>query len=188
MKNNDRRNEKEIKRKDRKYYNLYYNKVMLKKLNLLIEDNEVWLSSLQLAEISGRQNSNVLRDITRDIYGLYMNLSYTIPEVYEDILNKGWTKTFPGSNNVNLKEYIDDTEQVFEKHNVDIFYREIVNSIKYKTKIRLTTGGRFEYYLLNNEAAIMCTMRYSPIIRAHVSGLFHKYMDKMTQIKNIINK
>lgn len=169
---------KETKRKERKYYNLYYNKVTLKKLNLLIEDNEVWLSSLQLAEISGRKHSHVLRDITRDIYALYMNLSYTIPEVYEDILNKGWTKTFPGSN-VNLTEYINDTEQAFEKHNVDIFYRDIMNSIKYKTKIRLTTGGRFEYYLLNNEAAIMCTMRYSPIIRAHVSGLFHKYMDKM---------
>lgn len=179
---------KETKRKERRYYNLFYDKAMLKKLNLLIEDNEVWLSSLQLAKISGRQHKHVLRDITRDIYALYMNLSYTIPEVYEDVLSKGWTKTFPGSNSVNLTEYIDDTEQAFEKHNVDIFYREIVNSIKYKTKIRLTSGGRYEYYLLNNEAAIMCTMRYSPMIRAHVSGLFLKSVDMMTQIKNIINK
>lgn len=165
-------------RKERRYYNLFYDKNMLSKLNLLIENDDIWLSSLQLAEISGRMHKHVLRDISRDIYALYMNLSYNIPEVYEDVLNKGWTKTFPGPN-VNLMEYINDVRQIFDKHNVDIFDREIVESIKYKIKQRRTVGGTYEYYLLNREAALMCMMRYSPVVRAHVSNLFLKSADML---------
>lgn len=39
----------------------------LEKLNLLIKDEDIWLSSLDLAEISGKLHYNVLRDIRKDI-------------------------------------------------------------------------------------------------------------------------
>lgn len=36
-------------------------------MKLIIDDEDYWVTSLQLAEISGRQHKHVLRDIERDV-------------------------------------------------------------------------------------------------------------------------
>lgn len=41
------------------------NSKALEKLNLLVKDEDVWLSSLDLAEITGKLHHNVLRDIRK---------------------------------------------------------------------------------------------------------------------------
>ena len=48
------------------YKNLFREE-SLEKLNLLIKDEDVWLSSLDLAEIAGKEHRNVIRDINRDV-------------------------------------------------------------------------------------------------------------------------
>ena len=43
------------------------NLLALERLNLLIREEDVWLSSMDLAEISCKLHYNVLRDIREDI-------------------------------------------------------------------------------------------------------------------------
>ena len=48
-------------------YNEKYNLNALEKLHLIMEDKDYWMTSLQLAEVSGRRHSHVLEDIRRDL-------------------------------------------------------------------------------------------------------------------------
>lgn len=47
-----------------------YNEERIEMLNLIIKDESVWFSSLQLSEISGRAHRNVTRDIIRTLITL----------------------------------------------------------------------------------------------------------------------
>lgn len=50
----------------------------LELLNLMIKDGDVWISSVQIAEISGKLHHNVLRDIRETLkknFQCYPNLS-----------------------------------------------------------------------------------------------------------------
>ena len=53
--------------KESNKYNQYFNLEALAHLDLIMEDKEYWMTSLQLAEISGRLHYNVIADIERDL-------------------------------------------------------------------------------------------------------------------------
>lgn len=174
----------EIKRKEkRESYNTFYNKEILSTLNLLIEDGDIWLSSLQLAEVSGRPHKHVLRDIERDVISIYESLSYTNEKAYAILkkhLNSAKRLTKIGQGLDTMREFIKKMNGVFqESEEYDNFDKDIIESIDVKTKIRKTIGGKYEYYLLNRQVALMCLMRYSPVIRIHVSNLFFKSVDML---------
>ena len=48
-------------------YNEKYNLDALAHLDLIMEDKDYWMSSVQLAKISGRDHFHVLDDIRRDL-------------------------------------------------------------------------------------------------------------------------
>lgn len=48
-------------------YNDYVDKKALATLELILEDKNYWMSSVQLAELSGRRHDNVMSDIKRDL-------------------------------------------------------------------------------------------------------------------------
>ena len=48
-------------------YNEKYNLEALEKLHLIMEDKDYWMTSLQLADVSGRNHRHVLEDIRRDL-------------------------------------------------------------------------------------------------------------------------
>lgn len=47
-------------------YNEKYNLEALSHLDLIMEDKDYWMTSLQLAKVSGRKHKHVLEDIRRD--------------------------------------------------------------------------------------------------------------------------
>lgn len=163
-------------------YNTFYNKGILSALNLLIENDDVWLSSVQLSEISGRPHKHVLRDIERDISSLYESLSYTNSEAYE-IIHGQTDKRLPKfglPSKLSLSTVIGEVNDIFESsENYDEFEKNILSNIKVLIKKRRTSGGTYDYYLLNRQASLMCLMRYSPVIRAYVADLFFKSVDML---------
>lgn len=174
----------EIKRKERaKKYNTYYNKTALETLDLLIEKDDVWFSSIDLSNISGRNHFHVLRDVERDILSIYDNLGLHSPSLDKKLRNlRTLTKTEIGSNEIQsddiLTKIINEVNELISD-NEDDFDKEVLNDVKIETRYRLTEGGRFRYYILNRQATLMCLMRYSPVVRAYVSNLFFKYIDMM---------
>lgn len=71
------------------------NSKALEKLNLLIKDEDVWLSSLDLAEISGKIHKNVMRNIREDIES-------GINDILRNL--RTWLKFEPGSQKKLIKE------------------------------------------------------------------------------------
>ena len=171
---------KETKRNARPGYNTYYNKTVLETLDLIIENDDVWLSSIDLANISGRTHDNVLKDIRRDIMSLYNNLGLkkTITNHFES-KGIGFVKFHEGSK-LNLSEVVNVAKDLSKKYiDENSFDYDVVGELDIITKYRQTSGGVYEYYLLNSRASLMCLMRYSPIVRAYVSNLFLKTVDMM---------
>ena len=56
---------------------------------------------------------------------------------------------------------------------------DMLLNINIKIEYRKTPTGRYPFYLLNREAALMCMMRYSPVVRMVVSNLFFKSVDML---------
>lgn len=137
-------------------YNEKYDLNALKKLNLIMEDKEYWMTSLQLAKISGREHDKVMRDIRRDIVDKVLNL-----REYLDTANIGGIKI----NN----ELIHDVE-----------------SFKYQEKEYKDSKGRTQsMYLLNRESSLLCLVRYNFIIQVRVNALFLRLLDeKREEIEN----
>ena len=168
----------EIKRKERPGFNTYYNKTVLETLNLIIENDDIWLSSIELANISGRTHDNVLKDIRRDILDVYDNLGIhteTLGKTTRYSKNKlvkshELPKTF-------LSDIVTEVEALY--NNLDTFQKDVVKDIKIKTMKRKTPTGDYYYYHLNRTASLMCLMRYSPVVRAYISNLFLKTADMM---------
>lgn len=137
-------------------YNEKYDLNALKKLNLIMEDKEYWMTSLQLAKISGREHDKVMRDIRRDIVDRVLKL-----REYLDTANIGGIKV----NN----ELIHDVE-----------------SFKYQEKEYKDSKGRTQsMYLLNRESSLLCLVRYNFIIQVRVNALFLRLIDeKREEIEN----
>lgn len=172
----------EIKRKERaSKYNTYYNKTALETLNLIIENDDMWLSSIDLANISGRNHFHVLRDIERDILSIYDHLGLHSP------LLDGKLRRTQSKNGFSAKEIQSDSilmriiDEVNElvSDNDDDFDKKVLKDIKVETRYRHTGRGQVKYYMLNRQATLTCLMRYSPVVRAYVSNLFLDTVDMM---------
>lgn len=153
------------------------NSKTLEKLNLLIKDEDVWLSSLDLAEISGRNHFHVLRDIREDIEnGITKTLSTLSAQ-----------SKFGLSSNENLMEFLRETLEYLNRLGISNVITDSIRKVKITESQRITSRGRVTYYLLNKEASLMCLMRYSPEIRMVLSNLFFKSVDLMKSKGYIIN-
>ena len=137
-------------------YNEKYDLNALKKLNLIMEDKEYWMTSLQLAKISGREHDKVMRDIRRDI----------VDKV------------------VNLREYLDTANIGGIKINNELIHD--VESFKYQEKEYKDSKGRTQsMYLLNRESSLLYLVRYNFIIQVRVNALFLRLLDeKREEIEN----
>lgn len=156
------------------------NSKTLEKLNLLIKDEDVWLSSLDLAEISGRVHKNVLRDITRDVIdGVEDNL--------RNLRNLRTGLKFEPSSQETLSEYLNNVGDCINRMGIKNLYTENILNIKVQEMNRLTANGRNIYYLLNREASLIALLRYSPSVRMTVTNLFFKSVDLMKSKGYIIN-
>ena len=153
------------------------NSKALEKLNLLIKDEEIWLSSLDLAEISGKIHKNVMRDIREDIES-------GINDILRNL--RTWLKFEPGSQET-LSDSLYRLQSDVRSLEVDNVYTKSILSIKVKEETRLTEGGKFTHYLLNREASLLVLSRYSSEIRILVSNLFFNSLDLMKSKGYIIN-
>ena len=183
---------KETKRKERARYNTYYNKTVLETLNLIIENDDIWLSSIDLANISGRKHKHVLKDIERDILSVYIHLSLQSPLLSEKLRKlRGEPKFLLSSKVIQsddmLINIIDEVNEMLSDDEDDDFDVKVLKDIKVENRYRLTEGrGRLRYYVLNRQASLMCLMRYSPVVRAYVSNLFFKTVDMLKSKGNDI--
>lgn len=153
------------------------NSKALEKLNLLVKDEDVWLSSLDLAEITGKLHKNVLRDITRDV----------IEGVEDNLRNLRTGLKFEPSSQETLSEFLNTVENHISSLGMKNMYTENILNIKVKEMSRLTVNGRNIYYLLNREASLIALLRYSPSVRMTVTNLFFKSVDLMKSKGYIIN-
>lgn len=149
----------------------------LEKLNLLMQNGDVWLSSLDLANISERNHFHVLRDIREDIEnGITKTLNTLSTQ-----------SKFGLSSNENLMEFLKETNLYLDRLDFTNIITDTVRKVKVIESERITNRGRVTYFLLNKEASLMCLMRYSPEIRMIISTLFFKSVDLMKSKGYIIN-
>lgn len=136
-------------------YNQYFNLETLAHLDLIMEDKEYWMTSLQLAEISGRLHKNVLQDIERDL---------TIKkEIYE-------TK---------IKSIDDDSTELKFQPSAKKDIIEGLSQIKIKEDVYKDSSGKEnKYYKLNRNAALFCLARYNFLTQVYVNKRFLDYVDK----------
>lgn len=149
----------------------------LEKLNLLIKDEDVWLSSMDLAEISGNIHKNVMRDIREDIENGLNSILRNL---------RTWLKFEPGSQET-LIESLSSLQRNLKESGMNNVYVQSILDIKIKEETRLTKGGKFSHYLLNREASLIVLSRYSPEIRILISNLFFKSVDLMKSKGYVVN-
>jgi len=131
-------------------YNNYVNKKALSTLNLIMEDKEYWMTSLQLAELSGRDHRNVKRDIKRDVLD---KINDTKISLEKDVLK--FEHMFKEQISTDLNKYEIRTASVKDKYDRNM-----------------------EIYLLNRHASLLCLVRYNFIIQSRVNSLFLELYDK----------
>ena len=136
-------------------YNQYFNLEALAHLDLIMEDKEYWMTSLQLSEISGRLHKNVLQDIERDL---------TIKkEIYE---NK-------------IKSIKDDSTGLKFQPSAKKDIIEGLSQIKIKEDVYKDSSGKEnKYYKLNRNAALFCLARYNFLTQVYINKRFLDYVDK----------
>ena len=133
-------------------YNEKYNLEALEKLHLIMEDKDYWMTSLQLAEISGRRHSHVLEDIRRDLISRNEELLAFLNEK---------------SNETKSRFIIKET------------LRNDISKFKYKETFYFDERNRKKkMYLLNRESSLLCLSRYHHIIKVRVNSLFLELYDK----------
>lgn len=148
---------------ERGKYNQYFNLEALAHLDLIMEDKEYWMTSLQLAEISGRLHYNVIADIERDLI--------IKKEIYENKI-KGINTEEEDSEN-NLREALK-----FQGSAKD-FLINALSDIKVKKEAYFNDSGtKDSYYKLNRNAALFCLARYNFITQVYVNKRFLDYVDK----------
>ena len=133
-------------------YNENYNLEALEKLHLIMEDKDYWMTSLQLAEVSGRNHKHVLEDIRRDL--IYKN---------DDLLSI----INDNSNEPKFRSIVKET------------LRNDISKFKYKETFYFDERNRKKkMYLLNRESSLLCLTRYNHIIQVRVNSLFLELYDK----------
>lgn len=153
------------------------NSKALEKLNLLIKDEDIWLSSLDLAEITGKLHYNVLRDIRKDI----------IETLNSNLRNLRTELKFEFSSQESLSKLLNDTKTYISSLNVDNVYASTIEALKIEEYDILTRNGRQTYYLLNRDASFLILSRYSLEVKSLVNHLFFKSVDLMKSKGYIIN-
>ena len=149
----------------------------LEKLNLLVREEEVWLSSMDLAEYTDKKHFNVVRDIEQDMKnGVDMILR-----------NLRTALKFEGSSQETLMEYLERVQSKLREIDDSNIYLDSILSIKVNELDALTGNGKIKYYLLNREASLMILSRYSPEVRIIVSNLFFKSLDLLKSKGYVIN-
>lgn len=132
-------------------YNENYNLEALEKMYSILEKRNYWMSSLQLAEISGREHNKVRRDIERDIIGKLQDLRHDITTN-----EKKFRKV------TNLNDFIVS-----------------IDSCKYDVKHYKDSMNRNQdVYMLNREASLLCLARYNYAIQTRINSLFLELYDK----------
>ena len=132
-------------------YNEKYNLEALAHLEFLLDDKEYWMTSLQLAKISGREHRHVKRDIKHDIIE---KVSYTKKLIHEtDVYKFGhMSKELILSDLDNYEVRISTAKDEYDRD--------------------------MEIYLLNRHASLVCMSRYNFIIQSRVNSLFLELYDK----------
>ena len=131
-------------------YNEKYNLEALEKLHLIMEDKDYWMTSLQLAEVSGRNHDKVMRDIRRDIVDKVQEL-----RVFLDTAKKGFTSM-----------NIDDLKKSLDSYKCRL------------TVYKDSQGRKRNMFLLNRESSLICMARYNFIVQARINQLFLNLYDK----------
>ena len=131
-------------------YNEKYSLEALEKLHLIMEDKDYWMTSLQLAEVSGRNHDKVMRDIRRDIVDKVQEL-----RVFLDTAKKGFTSM-----------NIDDLKKSLDSYKCRL------------TVYKDSQGRKRNMFLLNRESSLICMARYNFIVQARINQLFLNLYDK----------
>lgn len=140
-------------------YNEKYNLEALAHLEFILDDKEYWMTSLQLAKISGREHRHVKRDIKHDIIE---KVSYTKKLIRETDVSK------------------------FGHMSKELILSDLDN---YEVRISTTKDEYdrdMEIYLLNRHASLVCLSRYNFIIQSRVNSLFLELYDK--ENNKLVNK
>jgi len=149
----------------------------LEKLNLLIKEEDIWLSSMDLATVTNKEHFHVMRDIREDIV-----------EGVSRTLNIISTQSkFGLSSQENLIEFLNQVNKELDEFDEDSIYVKAIRDIKVKELERDSDRGKIKYYLLNKEASLMILSRYSPEVRIIVSNLFFKSLDLLKSKGYLIN-
>jgi hypothetical protein len=181
-----------------------YNLAQLRLLELIYTKDDVWISSTQMASISGRQHKNVLKDIRKDMIEGIVKLKkdldvfdkkivYGKYERYLETLNEKDWKVIDSM----LEKHPEFMAQVFiagDKQNINcqpkiemddrFILIDSINKLKLIERTYKDAQGRsYIMYLLNDRAALVCLMRYSLAIRLAVVD---KFLD--TRNKLLIDK
>ena len=114
-------------------YNDYVDKKALATLELILEDKNYWMSSVQLAELSGRRHDNVMSDIKRDLID-------KIPSIHRDT----------------RRDLLKFQEMSSERIN-NILDKYVYKITYYKDKY----SRKNKMYLLNRHASLLCLARYN---------------------------
>ena len=141
----------------------------LGRLNLLIREGEVWLSSMELAKITSKLHYNVLRDIREDI----------VDGVNSILRNLRTALKIEGSSQETLMKYLERVQNQLKEIDDNNIYINSILSIKVKEEEILSGNGKITYYLLNREASLMILSRYSAEVRIVISNLFFKSVNLM---------
>lgn len=122
------------------------------------------MTSLQLAEISGRLHKNVLQDIERDLI--------IKKEIYENKINE-----------IDLEETTNSEDNLriglkFQPYTKE-FLMNAFNEIRVKKETYFNDRGtKDSYYKLNRNAALFCLARYNFLTQVYVNKRFLDYIDK----------
>lgn len=168
-----------------------YNISQLKMMELIKMNGDIWISSLQLAAISGRDHKNVMRDIRRDIIEGLVQLKKDLDVfdkkiVYEEheryllkLDEKDWAKIDEKlQTNPEFITQVFETKRTENNHSLiendeRFFIIDSINKIKLKsTTYTDTTGRKINMFILNDRAATLCLMRYSIAVRVVIMDKF----------------
>ena len=117
------------------------------------------MTSLQLAEISGRLHKNVLQDIERDLI--------IKKEIYENKIKE-----------LNTEEDSKNDNRVKFQYYAKYFVINAFDDIKIKKEVYFNNRGRKDsYYKLNRNATLLCLARYNFITQVCVNKRFLDYIE-----------
>nr|DAL05468.1 MAG TPA: hypothetical protein [Caudoviricetes sp.] len=187
----DDENNKEVDK--RGPYNKNYNINQLLTLTLLFENDEFWLSTVQLADISGRKHKHVLEDVRRDLLEGVVELKQELQLEDKKVAFLGFEKIILPLSNTDKKivkrcceiqpfyklrvptvgnKELKDVMPIYGDDN-RFGIIDAINNIKVKEDVYIDEKNRKQkMFLLNDRAALVCLLRYSLAVRIHIANLF----------------